>query len=279
MQTITINIRQFPILHSEYIQNIFDYTDLSSKDRKLYDETKFALFQLVQIDVPDSLVEFFIDSKKFSPALIQSISLQQLLEDINTNQIKTHITSQIPGVLEYEEEKVKIPANDEILSRIKRVNSLAKENSYPEFYYYQIPISEEELFITKQGYKKIKEEYLPFLPYLDLSKIEFANIDLRNIDFSDTNIENIDFTTSYQNSIAGSSFKNVQLLGKKLENIDATSADLCGTYLTINSDTVSLQDTKLDSSILLLSQDQVIENPEHKGYYLVKENTGIKLHF
>lgn len=279
MQTITINIRQFPILHSEYIQNIFDYTDLSSKDRKLYDETKFALFQLVQIDVPDSLVEFFIDGKKFSPALIQSISFQQLLEDINTNQIKTHITSQIPGVLEYEEEKVKIPANDEILSRIKRVNSLAKENSYPEFYYYQIPISEEELFITKQGYKKIKEEYLPFLPYLDLSKIEFANIDLRNIDFSDTNIENIDFTTAYQNSIAGSSFKNVQLLGKKLENIDATSADLCGTYLTINSDTVSLQDTKLDSSILLLSQDQVIENPEHKGYYLVKENTGIKLHF
>lgn len=279
MQTITINIRQFPILHSEYIQNIFDYTDLSSKDRKLYDETKFALFQLVQIDVPDSLVEFFIDGKKFSPALIQSISLQQLLEDINTNQIKTHITSQIPGVLEYEEEKVKIPANDEILSRIKRVNSLAKENSYPEFYYYQIPISEEELFITKQGYKKIKEEYLPFLPYLDLSKIEFANIDLRNIDFSDTNIESIDFTTAYQNSIAGSSFKNVQLLGKKLENIDATSADLCGTYLTINSDTVSLQDTKLDSSILLLSQDQVIENPEHKGYYLVKENTGIKLHF
>ena len=279
MQTITINIRQFPILHSEYIQNIFDYTDLSSKDRKLYDETKFALFQLVQIDVPDSLVEFFIDGKKFSPALIQSISFQQLLEDINTNQIKTHITSQIPGVLEYEEEKVKIPANDEILSRIKRVNSLAKENSYPEFYYYQIPISEEELFITKQGYKKIKEEYLPFLPYLDLSKIEFANIDLRNIDFSDTNIENIDFTTAYQNSIAGSSFKNVQLLGKKLENIDATSADLCGTYLTINSDNVSLKDTKLDSSILLLSQDQVIENPEHKGYYLVKENTGIKLHF
>jgi len=279
MQTITINIRQFPILHSEYIQNIFDYTDLSSKDRKLYDETKFALFQLVQIDVPDSLVEFFIDGKKFSPALIQSISFQQLLEDINTNQIKTHIASQIPGVLEYEEEKVKIPANDEILSRIKRVNSLAKESSYPEFYYYQIPISEEELFITKQGYKKIKEEYLPFLPYLDLSKIEFTNTDLRNIDFSDTNIESIDFTTAYQNSIAGSSFKNVLLLGKKLENMDATSADLCGTYLTINSDTVSLQDTKLDSSILLLSQDQVIENPEHKGYFLVKENTNIKLHF
>ena len=89
MQTITINIRQFPILHSEYIQNIFDYADLSNKDRKLYDETKFALFQLVQIDVPDSLVEFFIDGKKFSPALIQSISFQQLLEDINTNQIKT----------------------------------------------------------------------------------------------------------------------------------------------------------------------------------------------
>lgn len=279
MQTITINIRQFPILHSEYIQNIFDYTDLSSKDKKLYDETKFALFQLVTVDVPDSLIEFFINNKKFAPSLIQSISFQKLLEDIKTNQIRTHITSQIPGVLEYEEDKTKLPANSEILSRIKRVNLLAKKSSYPEFYYYQIPISEEELFITKQGYKKIKEEYLPFLPYLDLSKIEFANIDLRNIDFSDTNIENIDFTTSYQNSIAGSSFKNVQLLGKKLENIDATSADLCGTYLTINSDTVSLQDTKLDSSILLLSQDQVIENPEHKGYYLVKENTGIKLHF
>lgn len=279
MQTITINIKKFPILHSEYIQNVFDYAGLSNKDKKLYNKTKFALFQLVTVDVPDSLIEFFINNKKFAPSLIQSISFQKLLEDIKTNQIRTHITSQIPGVLEYEEDKTKLPANSEILSRIKRVNLLAKKSSYPEFYYYQIPISEEELFITKQGYKKIKEEYLPFLPYLDLSKIEFTNTDLRNIDFSDTNIENIDFTTAYQNSIAGSSFKNVPLLGKRLENIDATSADLCETYLTINSDNVSLQDAKLDSSILLLSQDQVVENPEHKGYYLVKENTSIKLHF
>ena len=129
------------------------------------------------------------------------------------------------------------------------------------------------------NFKGIIIEYLPFLPFLDLSKVEFANMDFRKIDFSNTNIEHIDFSTAYQNSIAGSSFKNVCLIGKQLENIDATSADLCGTYLTINSDTVSLKDTKLDSSILLLSQGQVIENPERKGYFLVKENTNIKLHF
>ena len=279
MQAITIHIKPFPIFHSEYIQNVFDYAGLSSDDKKLYDDAKFALLQLVTVDVPDDLIEFFIGDKKFSPSLVQSISFPKLLEDIKMNQIRTHISSEIPGILDCDEESIMIPAKEEMINRIQRVSFLAKESAYPEFYYYQVPVSEEELFIRKQDYKKIKEEYLPFLPFLDLSKVEFANMDFRKIDFSNTNIEHIDFSTAYQNSIAGSSFKNVCLIGKQLENIDATSADLCGTYLTINSDTVSLKDTKLDSSILLLSQGQVIENPERKGYFLVKENTNIKLHF
>lgn len=85
MQAITIHIKPFPIFHSEYIQNIFDYAGLSSDDKKLYDDAKFALLQLVTVDVPDDLIEFFIGDKKFSPSLVQSISFPKLLEDIKTN--------------------------------------------------------------------------------------------------------------------------------------------------------------------------------------------------
>ena len=279
MQAITIHIKPFPIFHSEHIQNVFDYAGLSSDDKRLYDDAKFALLQLVTVDVPDDLIEFFIGDKKFSPSLVQSISFPKLLEDIKTNQIRTHISSETPGILDCEEESVTVPAKEEIINRIQRISFLAKKSAYPEFYYYQVPVSEEELFIRKQGYKKIKEEYLPFLPFLDLSKINFSSIDFRNMNFADTNIEKVDFHTAYQHSIAGANFQNVNLFGKQLENIDARGANLCGTYLAVNSDTVMLDGAKMDSSILLLANDRVIANPERQGYSFIKTKKSVKIHF
>ncbi len=278
MQEIVIHVRQFPIFHSEYIQNVFDYYTLTDKEKKLYQKVQDALYRLTTVDVPDDLLEFFIDQKKFSPSLIHSISFQQLLKNIESNQVRTQISSQIPDFLD-DSIAVCVPAKEEVITRLQRVSQLANNGPYPEFYYYQIPISEEELFTTKQGYKKIKEEYLPFLPYLDLSKIEFTNTDLRNIDFSDTNIEHIDFPTAYQHSITGANFQNVNLFGKQLENIDARGANLCGTYLAVNSDSVMLDGAKMDSSILLLANDRVIANPERQGFSFIKTKKSVKIHF
>ena len=151
MQAITIHIKPFPIFHSEYIQNVFDYAGLSSDDKRLYDDAKFALLQLVTVDVPDDLIEFFIGDKKFSPSLVQSISFPKLLEDIKTNQIRTHISSETPGILDCEEESVTVPAKEEVITRLQRVSQLANNGPYPEFYYYQIPITGDELFDLHSG--------------------------------------------------------------------------------------------------------------------------------
>lgn len=278
MQEIIINIRQFPIFHSEHIQNVFDYAALTSKEKKMYQKVKDALYQLTTLDVPDDLVEFFVDHKKFSPSLIHSISFQQLLKNIESNRVQTIISSQSPDFSD-DTSRTHTAANKEIISRLHRVLQLASNCSYPEFYYYQIPITENELFDLNSRVRKVKEEYLPYLPFLDLSKINFYNFDFRNINFADTNIENIDFNTAYQNSIAGANFQNVNLLGKQLENIDARDTNLCGTYLSVNTDNVMLDGAKMDSSVLLLANDRVIANPGHQGYSFVKEKRNTKIHF
>lgn len=278
MQEIIINIRQFPIFHSEHIQNVFDYAALTSKEKKMYQKVKDALYQLTTLDVPDDLVEFFVDHKKFSPSLIHSISFQQLLKNIESNRVQTIISSQSPDFSD-DTSLTHTAANKEIISRLHRVLQLASNCSYPEFYYYQIPITENELFDLNSRVRKVKEEYFPYLPFLDLSKINFYNFDFRNINFADTNIENIDFNTAYQNSIAGANFQNVNLLGKQLENIDARDTNLCGTYLSVNTDNVMLDGAKMDSSVLLLANDRVIANPGHQGYSFVKEKRNTKIHF
>ena len=278
MQEIVIHVRQFPIFHSEYIQNVFDYYTLTDKEKKLYQKVQDALYRLTTVDVPDDLLEFFIDQKKFSPSLIHSISFQQLLKNIESNQVRTQISSQIPDFLD-DSIAVCAPAKEEVITRLQRVSQLANNGPYPEFYYYQIPITGDELFDLHSGVKKVKEEYLPYLPFLDLSKINFSSIDFRNMNFADTNIEKVDFHTAYQHSIAGANFQNVNLFGKQLENIDARGANLCGTYLAVNSDTVMLDGAKMDSSILLLANDRVIANPERQGYSFIKTKKSVKIHF
>ena len=244
----------------------------------MYQKVQNALYRLTTVDVPDDLLEFFVDQKKFSPSLIHSISFQQLLKNIESNQVRTQISSQIPDFLD-DSLLVHVPAKEEVITRLQRVSQLANNGPYPEFYYYQIPITGDELFDLHSGVKKVKEEYLPYLPFLDLSKINFSSIDFRNMNFADTNIEKVDFHTAYQHSIAGANFQNVNLFGTQLENIDARGANLCGTYLAVNSDTVMLDGAKMDSSILLLANDRVIANPERQGYSFIKTKKSVKIHF
>ena len=50
MQEIVINVRQFPIFHSEYIQNVFDYAALTDKEKKLYQKDCIRKFKMLYID-------------------------------------------------------------------------------------------------------------------------------------------------------------------------------------------------------------------------------------
>ena len=272
MRQITVYIRPVPIFHSEYIKDIMTLEQLTRKEQKLYQTASLALHNLVKSNVSLEYIDFFIDEQRFSPDLVCQTSISELLNDIhNKNYQLTEIVS-LPSTkkeLSFQQEKIKLAKN---------LNEMAEKEANPEFYYYQLPIKEEELFTMFSGYKKIREEYLPYLCFFDLSKLTFSHMDFRGVNFSDTNIKNVDFSTAYQHSIVNSNFENVELLGTELKNIDARGTNLCGTYLTIDSDTTLLENSKLDSSILMLSQNYPV-NPERLGYSLVKKKTNIKLRF
>lgn len=275
VQNITIYIRPIPIFHSDYIKDIMTLEQLSKKEQKLYQMTSLALHELVKSDVSLEYIDFFIDEKRFSPSLVYHTSMSELLKDIHNKNYQLREITSLPSTLDCTLEK---PLQQENIRLAKRLMEMVRDEKHPEFYYYQLPIKEEELFTMRSGYKKIREEYLPYLRFFDLSKITFSQMDFRDIDFSDTNMKNIDFSTAYQHSIENSNFENVELLGTELKNIDARGANLCGTYLTIDSDTTLLENSKLDSSILMLSQNYPV-NPERLGYSLEKQKINIKLHF
>ena len=69
------------------------------------------------------------------------------------------------------------------------------------------------------------------------------------------------------------------MFGKSLEDIDASGANLCGTWLQIDVDTVRLNEAKLDDTLLFLSHDGRVMSPNNQGLVLQKKKSNIKLHF
>ena len=112
-----------------------------------------------------------------------------------------------------------------------------------------------------------------------MSSVDFSNSDLAGLNLSNTNIKQINFSSLYQKSIRNTDFSNVSLFGKSLEDIDASGANLCGTWLQIDVDTVRLNEAKLDDTLLFLSHDGRVMSPNNQGFALQKKKSNIKLHF
>lgn len=69
---------------------------------------------------------------------------------------------------------------------------------------------------------------------------------------------------------------SIYLLGQVLQNIDARGANLCVSWLQVDTDTVLLDGVKLDDTLLMLSHDRVIA-PEKHGFVLEKKKSNISL--
>lgn len=280
MQNISINIRSWPVLHSDYLRAVVEFARLNKKEQEKFREILSLLCNLVDPDVPFEFVEFYINNQRLSPSIIKAKEHIQLLEDLRKNDIKTSITSQLqPFAIDFPNSDNFFSMEEEKLNRIRLLADKARNCPYPEFFYHQISVSEKELFYFENGYKRIKSEYLPFLPFLDVNSIDFSNSDLVGLDLSNTNIGHIDFSSLYQKSIQGTNFANVNLFGKALKDIDASGANLCGTWLQVDVDTVSLDEAKLDDTLLFLSHDDRVISPNNQGFVLEKRKNDIKLHF
>lgn len=281
MQNITIKVRSLPIYHSDYLRGVFEYTELNKKEKQRFQEMLSLLCNLVDPDVPFEFLEFYINQERFFPSFIKTKECIQLLTDLHTNNIQINLQSELQQLTtDFSTSDTYSTLEKEKLNRIRLLSDKAKNSSYPDFFYHQIPVSEHELFSLDNGYKRIKSEYLPYLPFLDVSAVDFSNSNLVGLNLSNTNIKQIDFSSLYQKSIHNTDFSNVSLFGKLLEDIDASGANLCGTWLQINVDSVSLNETKLDDTLLFLSHDGRVISPDNQGFVLEKKKSNhIKLHF
>jgi len=269
-----------PIYHSDYLRGLFEYTDLNRKEKQKFQEMLFLLCNLVNPDVPFEFVEFYINQERFFPSFIKKKDYTQLLADFHINNIQVNVQSELPQLTDdFLGSDNYSSLENEKLKMIHTLSIKAKNSSYPDFFYHQIPISEHELFSFEKGYKRIKSDYLPYLPFLDMSSVDFSNSDLAGLNLSNTNIKQINFSSLYQKSIRNTDFSNVSLFGKSLEDIDASGANLCGTWLQIDVDTVRLNEAKLDDTLLFLSHDGRVMSPNNQGFVLQKKKSNIKLHF
>ena len=296
MQDITLKVRNLPVYHSDYLRGSIEYAKLNKKEKEKFQEMLSLLCNLVNTDVPFEFVEFYINQERFFPSFIRKKEYPLVLKDIRNKDIRLIATSDLLQIssINYtikEEQlsdqlsntpsyKYSQTIKEEKLKRIQLVAKKAFESKHPCFFYHQIPVQEQELFSYVNGCKVLNTDYLPYLPFLDLSSIDFSHSNLIGLDLSNTNIRKIDFSSLYQGSIQNTDFSNVNLFGKELTNIDARGANLCGTWLQVNVDTVLLEDTKLDDSLLFIDcNDQVISADKHGFVLQKKKQNSISLRF
>lgn len=145
------------------------------------------LCNLVNPDVPFKFVEFYTNQERFFPSFIKKKDYTQLLADFHINNIQVNVQSELPRLTDdFLGSDNYSSLENEKLKRIHTLSIKAKNSSYPDFFYHQIPISEHELFSFEKGYKLIKSDYLPYLPFLDMSSVDFSNSDLAGLNLSNT---------------------------------------------------------------------------------------------
>lgn len=281
---IEIVNKGFPIYHSQYLDWTIRLAQMKKKDKEKIYQLYKTLLSLVGEDCIAEHLHFFINDKPFLYENIQNFDIDAMIENLvkldkmsfEQGKISIHLNQMVKESKKEVLDTSKKPLN---LSYLKRVKEMAEKTDYPCFYYYQVPVQKEELFeISKDSngyrYLKIKKVYLPYLRYLDLSKINFQNVDLRGIDLSYTNISDIDFSSLYQNSLENTNFEGVVLIGNTLANINAQKSNLCGTFLSIDITTTNIDKAKLDDSVTILSNNHVFRKTIKS-----RNNINCRLHF
>lgn len=258
----------FPIYHSEYLNWVIGLAKVGEQKRKEIDTIYRRILGLIANpeDVLVDNIRIFINGKRFSLDLLEYLDLKKASKIID-DYPKIIVRKSLSGYGKFKEEIISqensVDENKSYLvkemSLICYLKKLASQKN-PQFFYHTVPITESELFVGDNDYKKINEVLIPYLRFLDLSNVPFRNVDLRGVDLSLTNVTDIDFTTIYKNSLENTNLEGVILIGKELKNIVADGANLQGTYLTIDLDTTSISGCLLDGTNIILKNGLVISN-------------------
>ena len=258
--TMNLNIEiinvNHPIFQSELVTWMSQLTRLNAKEKWKLEQIYRRILSL--IDNPDDFISenlrIFINGQPFSCDVVKIFDFKRLMQELDAY-------PPITVGQKRSETSVKsvVDESDRSSSLVKNLKILTQSNT-PSFFYYTVPVSLEDLLREEDNHFVIAENLLPFLRFLDLSSVDFQNVDLRGVDLSYTNISKIAFTLIYQNSLENTNLEGVNLAGQELKNVCADGANLIGTGLLIDLDSVSLEKTKFDGSVLLWKNGKSVVN-------------------
>lgn len=250
-----INVNH-PIFQSELVTWMSKLTRLNAKEKWKLDQIYRCILSL--IDNPDDFISenlrIFINGQPFSCDVVKTFDFKQLMQDLATYPPITVGENKNKQPLK----RVAVEVNR--LPLIIEHLKMLSQSDTPSFFYHTVSVSLEDLLREEDNHFVIAENLLPFLRFLDLSSVDFQNVDLRGVDLSYTNIRKIAFTSIYQNSLENTNLEGVNLTGQELKNVCADGANLIGTGLLIDLDSVSLEKAKFDGSVLLWKNGKSVVN-------------------
>ena len=263
-------MKPFPISHNDYLDWIILLASTSTKKEQEFLAFYQTVLTLANGDwIPENL-EFKINGKVLTAHNVFAFDLVSATRDIKAGKYKKdsidevyiyHHTTVKSSILPPQENQ---PKPEDFLTFVQ--NYVANFTGDESVYYHKLPITEDVLFLLcndEDGscYKRIREELLPYLRYLDLSGVPFQNADIRGQDLSYTNISSLSLSEVYKRSANNTDLTGVVLAPEIIRSCDLSQSILNETYARVEVTSNKIKGMTYDSTVLLIDgQDRILPN-------------------
>lgn len=253
-------MNSFPVLHSDYLNWVMRLSYCSDKERAKIEEFYHALLGVAD---PDWIPEFIIieiDGKKMAFDSIKDYDLDDAIDKLkgltHENLVDGEYYFTPHATLEDEIKANEGAIQENVKLLIKTAEALKNKDENETFYYHSIPVLDVTLFeyVTINGAvaKRIRSELLPYLRFMDLSKVDFCDADVRGLDLSYTNVKLV-LESLYLRSLRGTNLKGVMLGFEVIRGVDFTGANLEETHAVLDAGSVLLDDAITDDTCVIFN--------------------------
>ena len=172
---------------------------------------------------------------------------------------------------------------EDIIATIKRLLTNLKNNKKVLKDYQKIKLTNKIFFKSNTDKRKEIDEFFndpEIIINCNLSKINFKDADIRGFYLANTDAR-INLNDLYLKSIKGTNLKNVNLCFQTLDDIDATGANLEGTFITIFLNKSIIDNTTsfgFDATFMLNNSVLKADEVKEFGINIVEEEKSQTLH-
>lgn len=287
---IEVSQTYMPVYHSIYLNWVTGMTTLKEKEKQNIRDFVQAVYTLCDEEWPADLVRIFINDKYFDFDHCQTLDLKEATEAIKSKAFRTVIEETTrrtfsrqllaePVTLVSQTSKTEELVLSQFIDLLASLKKKAKVSENETFYYHSMPITASILFeqVAQNGetFIAIRESLLPYLRFLDLSRISFEGVSIEGKDLSYTNIINLDINKVYRRRATGTNLEGVRLSTETIQNAVLDGANLKGAYPWIEITSTSMAGTEIDETATLLNGGSIVKSAKPTK----EENMQIFLHF